>query len=186
MRILYKMGDKLGPYNLTYIKESDPEILPSGQRKRRAIIRCTCGKEFIGRIHSIKNGSTSNCGCGANSNRQKHGMTGTKTRSCWASIKNRCYKESSKNYKFYGARGITMHEPWVHDFMAFNTYISTLEGYEVKGLTMDRIGNDGNYEPGNLRWVSMKVQNSNRRPRGPLSEEHKKKISNSLKARKRG
>ena len=183
MKIEYKDGDIIGPKNIIYLREAPINISPSGQRKRIGIFRCECGKEFKARISSVKVGTTSNCGCGAKSNYQKHGMTGTKTRRCWGHIKNRCYKESSKNYKFYGARGIRMYESWIHDFKAFNDYVSTLDGYEIRGLTIDRIDNDGNYEPGNLRWVDMKTQSNNRRLRGPLPEEHKGKISRSLKGR---
>ena len=93
----------------------------------------------------------------------KHGMSGTRIYSIWRAIKSRCFRKSEKSYKNYGGRGITMYPAWIHDFQAFYDYVSQLENYHKTGYTLERINNDGNYEPGNLKWATRKEQNSNNR-----------------------
>ena len=73
---------------------------------------------------------------------------------------NRCYRVADISYKNYGGRGITVCKEWKNDFMAFYNW-SISNGYK-EGLTIDRINTNGNYEPSNCRWVSMKVQQNNR------------------------
>lgn len=174
MKIWYDIGQSVGPNNLIYLRDEKPHIKKSGQKKRMCLFKCTCGKEFIGSIRAVKTGHLSNCGCGANSNRQKHGLTGSSIRRCWGHIKNRCFKESSKSYKFYGGRGITMYEPWINNFMAFQEYTSQLEHYSDEGYSIDRINNNGNYEPGNLRWATKSEQAINRRTKRIRSNKKKK------------
>lgn len=81
----------------------------------------------------------------------------------WCKIKARCYGESSISYPNYGGRGIQMHPAWKDDFMAFRAYIIALPDFGKDGYTLDRIDNDGNYEPGNVRWASRITQSNNTR-----------------------
>lgn len=158
-RIDYESDSILGSYGLVYLKEE----LVNKSKTRMGLFRCLCGKEFISYISQVKQGKIKNCGCGINSNYQKHGMTGTKIRRCWNHIKQRCYNINHINYKWYGARGIKMYAPWVHDFKAFYDYVSKLEHFNKKEYSIDRIDNDGNYEPGNLRWITQQEQLRNKR-----------------------
>lgn len=94
--------------------------------------------------------------------------------SVWKNMKDRCYREKSKSYKNYGGRGIRVCEEWKNDYSAFRKWAFD-NGYKVnKGrneLTIDRIDNDGNYEPSNCRFVTWKEQASNKQ--NTLSKEEK-------------
>ncbi len=76
----------------------------------------------------------------------------------------RCENPNNKQYKDYGGRGITVCEEW-HDAWAFFHYLTTTLGPCPPKHSLDRIDNDGNYEPGNIRWASKIDQARNKRPR---------------------
>ena len=75
-------------------------------------------------------------------------------------MKQRCYYQQNISYKYYGARGITICKEWLADFTNFYNWAIN-NGYQ-KGLSIDRINVNGNYEPSNCRWVNMKIQANNR------------------------
>ena len=78
----------------------------------------------------------------------------------WKSIKQRCF---DKTNLAYGGRGITMYPEWVNSYESFESWILANLGERPDGMTLDRRDNDGNYEPGNLRWATRKMQVDNRR-----------------------
>lgn len=96
--------------------------------------------------------------------RQAHPLHAT-----WMNAKSRLFCKTNPKYPRYGGRGIKMYEPWVNDFPAFEQWIMTNLGPRPAGeypsgmpmFTLDRIDNDGNYEPGNLRWADAKTQANN-------------------------
>jgi hypothetical protein len=89
-----------------------------------------------------------------------HGYTGTPEYRAWSGLKQRCLNPDNKNWEAWGGRGITVFPGWVHDFPAFLAHVGPRPG---AGYSLDRIDVDGNYEPGNVRWANVGMQNNNRR-----------------------
>lgn len=79
----------------------------------------------------------------------------------------RCTNELNKRYSDYGGRGIKIHAPWMDDPTTFIAYLASLDGWNNPSLILDRIDNDGHYEPGNIRFTSIELSAHNRRPRSP-------------------
>ena len=131
------------------------------------LCRCECGNEVIVASSHLKSEHTKSCGCLQRNKvgmlNKKHGMRGTKIYNTWKSIKKRCFNPNCKDFGSYGGRGIKMFEAWINDFQAFYDYVSKLPHYGEAGYSLDRINNNGNYEPNNLRWATAKEQGRNKR-----------------------
>lgn len=91
----------------------------------------------------------------------------------WTDIKTRCLNPNYHEYYLYGGVGIRMYADWVNDFKSFYDYVVNLPNYGVEGLTLDRIKGYKDYAPGNLRWASIYVQNTNQRVRSDNTSGHK-------------
>lgn len=99
------------------------------------------------------------------SKRNNHGLVKTKEYSIWASIIQRCTNPKNIDYKNYGGRGINIYNEWKNNFTSFYNYLENVIGLKTEGMSLDRINNDGNYEPGNIRWANSVTQARNRRIR---------------------
>ena len=95
---------------------------------------------------------------------KRHSKRHTTEYIIWNNIKNRCLNTNNCNYKYYGERGIKIYKNWAEDFNCFYEYlIKTIGLRPSKDKTLDRIDNNKNYEPGNIRWADKTTQARNRR-----------------------
>jgi len=95
-----------------------------------------------------------------NQHKTKHGFAGTPLYQCWVDIKHRCSNSKYRDYHCYGGRGISVCKEWM-TFIPFKDWALS-NGYK-RGLEIDRIDNDGNYESNNCRWVTRRQNSMNRR-----------------------
>lgn len=145
-------------------------IKKAGKNKSDKILwlcKCDCGKLKIIQGASLKNGRTKSCGClrkkGA---RRTHGFKYTRLYCIWQGIKKRCLNKNTSNYYIYGGRGIKICDEWKNDFKVFHDW-AFANGYDENAkrgdCTIERIDVNGNYEPSNCKWVTMKEQCRNTR-----------------------
>lgn len=129
--------------------------------------KCDCGnlKKNPTRGFDLKSGITSSCGCAFRESeyykKTYHGHSKERIYKEYKSMRMRCFRSSWEGYQNYGGRGITVCEEWKNNFMAFYEWAMS-NGYN-DALSLDRIDVNGNYEPSNCRWVSIKAQMNNKR-----------------------
>ncbi len=131
---------------------------------------CDCGAPVTTLTDRLTRGQTKSCGCWSADKARtrcstlnlRHGMKGTPEYDAWSNMLDRCRRVASAAFWFYGGRGITVCQAWRDSFEAFYDHIGPRPSSKH---SLDRIDNDGNYEPGNVRWATMTQQNSNKRYR---------------------
>ena len=138
----------------------------SKERKRFGRYQCGfCGVEFTTQIQDIKAYRIISCGCYRKEQSRKaltkHSLTGTRLYSIWKGIKTRTSNNKDRFYKDYGGRGIKICDEWKNDFKSFYDWAMS-NGYSDE-LSIDRIDNNGNYEPNNCKWSTQIIQSRNQR-----------------------
>lgn len=156
---------------LTVIKRAQDKVDASGKKRCMWLCQCECGNQVVVLGEAMKRGACRSCGCyrhdALHEIQSTHGETNTRLYGIWLSMRNRCNLSTSDAYADYGGRGIRVCDEWNSSFESFRDW--SLENGYREDLTIDRIQNCGNYEPGNCRWVDRVAQANNRRSNRLLS-----------------
>lgn len=125
------------------------------------LFKCDCGNVFSASPSRVLSGHKQSCGCQRYKGCITHGLHKNEFYSTWYAMMQRCYNPKNYNYSRYGGRGIRVCEEW-HNIENFVEWAKSTVTHKVKGLTMDRKDNDGNYCPENCKWSTPQQQARNR------------------------
>lgn len=165
-------GKKFG--RLLVLEQAESRRQPNGKLKRRWKCICDCGNVVVVDQEKLtrKNYNTLSCGCYAREVRANnakatfttHGHRHERLYGVWSGMRRRCEKEYDPEFSRYGGRGISVCDAW-QDYAIFRDWAYS-NGYDENAkrgdCTIDRINNDGNYEPDNCRWADMMTQAHNK------------------------
>lgn len=128
---------------------------------RKVICKCDCGMITSAHPYSLTSGNTKSCGClkGKTPRVDGHGMVGTKEYRAWGHMWSRCTNPKVKSYRNYGGRGISVCDRWI----SFRNFFDDMGKSPSAEHSIDRVDNDGDYNPGNCRWATVKEQRRNKR-----------------------
>lgn len=121
---------------------------------------CDCGRKTTTQLRYLLSGHTRSCGCV----KKSHGLSGSRTYKSYTSMLQRCLNPHKDSYHNYGGRGIRVHRYFrLPDGQGFLNFFEEVGKRPSIKHSIDRIDNDGNYTPGNIRWATSKMQARNRR-----------------------
>lgn len=152
--------------HLKILRFAGMDVRPNGLRNAKWLCKCrACGRELI--ITSMVMTRRSHCGCiGKEKSRAKcrtHGQAKTRPYKLWRYMIDRCHNPKTSTYKYYGARGISVCQRWRGPGGYINFVADMGKRPEGGNLSLDRIDNDGDYEPSNCRWATRTQQMRNSR-----------------------
>lgn len=128
------------------------------------LCRCICGKEIVVITDNLTRGHTKSCGCKKGkmitNSKMRHGQADSKAYNAWRHIKGRCLNPKDKRYEYYGGRGIKVCDRWLE---TFENFYFDMGDPPTPQHSIDRINVDGDYEPSNCRWATVKEQMNNTR-----------------------
>lgn len=124
------------------------------------LCRCSCGTEKLVLASNLRERRTQSCGClrAELTKARGHGLTNTREYSTWTNMLNRCRNPGMHNYQYYGGRGIVVCDRWRN----FESFLEDM-GKCPPGYEIDRVDNNGNYEPGNCQWATRVTNMRNTR-----------------------
>jgi len=149
-------------------------LTPIGQpylvkNKAYVVCECDCGNITHVMVDGLRRGKTKSCGCyrtevitAAGKANATHGMNKSPENRAWQAMKGRCCDKNHAHYKDYGGRGVVVCDEWL-GAQGFQNFLNCVGMRPTELHSLDRIDNNGNYEPGNVRWSTAKQQQNNRR-----------------------
>ena len=139
------------------------------------LCKCDCGKVSIKKRLCLVTNTSKSCGCLSLElllkNATKHGKSQTAEYRVWQDMKARCYNKTKNNYSSYGGRGITVCDRWRD---SFENFIKDVGIRPSEKHSLERVNNDGNYEPSNVRWATGIEQSNNTRSNRVIVYKNKK------------
>lgn len=166
------VGSQFG--RLVALSEMPPRPNPSGGKSRMILCRCVCGAELPVILSNLRRGNTLSCGClhrersSQSSYRHGHSKAGVTsgTYTAWVNMRERCRNENVDSFKSHGGRGIAVCDRWID---SFENFLSDMGERPSQNHSLDRIDNDGHYDPSNCRWATSTEQARNKRSNALLT-----------------
>lgn len=156
------IGKRYG--RLIVVSESQRHYSKGGHVARMWNCVCDCGNKKVLSTGNLNSGNTKSCGCLRSEMIIKkyttHGKCHTRLYKIYSLMKDRCYNKSTKAYRYYGKKGVSICAEWLNDFISFYEW-ALKNGYR-ENLTIERINVNGDYEPDNCTWITQSEQVRNR------------------------